>query len=207
MACNLATNFEAALIKTKLWQCSVLSRTPRVAVPSPPPPLLGRGRILLRAGYLGIPAIFQLVCHAFLSITFAFSGYSRSVEARNCRSDRRETGTQIGQIGKNRKPYRISNLKTRQYFFAETENQMLKNGISANRNEHQNRKNRSFWVQKPKNRSKNGQNRKTKNPMPPSLSDVTRKRSASRVIYGIFRVLTFFFWLRRIYSLKICYIG
>ena len=31
---------------------------------------------------------------------FALSGYSRSLEARNCRPDRRETGTQIGQIGK-----------------------------------------------------------------------------------------------------------
>ena len=36
-------------------------------------------------------------------ITFAFSGYSKSVKARNCRSDRRETGTQIGQIGKKKK--------------------------------------------------------------------------------------------------------
>ena len=115
MASNLVTNFEAALIKTKL-------NVPCLAVPHvwpypplPPPLLGGEGRVL-RVGYLGIPAIFQLVCHAFLSITFAFSGYPRSVEARNCRSDRRETGTQIGQIGKNRKPYRISNLKTRQYF-------------------------------------------------------------------------------------------
>ena len=90
----------------------MLSRTLRVAVPSPPPTLregVGRGRVRLLVGYLGIPAIFQLVCHAFLSITFAFSGYSRSVEARNCRSDRRETGTQIGQIGKigNRIGYQI----------------------------------------------------------------------------------------------------
>lgn len=59
-----------------------------------------------------------------------------------------------------------------------------------------------FLDTKTENRSKNGQNRKTKNPMPPSLSDVTRKRSASSHIYtetgkkvslGIFRVLTFFF--------------
>ena len=67
------------------------------------------GRVRLLVGYLGIPAIFRLVCHAFLSITFAFSGYSRSVEARNYRSDRREIGTQIGQIGKieNRIGYQI----------------------------------------------------------------------------------------------------
>ena len=41
VACNLVTNFEVALIK-KLWQCSVLSRTLQVAVPSPPP-TLGEG--------------------------------------------------------------------------------------------------------------------------------------------------------------------
>ena len=78
-------------------------------LPSPSPWGRGSGRVRLHVGYLGIPAIFQLVCHAFLSITFAFSGYSRSVETRNCRSDRRETGTQIGQIGKteNRIGYQI----------------------------------------------------------------------------------------------------
>ena len=134
VACNLVTNFEVALIK-KLWQCSC-NRT------LPFPPTLGEGYGYV--GYLGIPAIFQLVCHTFLSITFAFICYSRSVEARNCRSDRRETGTQTDQIGKtenrveyeirkpvnifhenqkpnakirkNRKPHRISNSKTRQYF-------------------------------------------------------------------------------------------
>ena len=37
VACNLVTNFGVALIK-KRWQCSVLSRTLRVALPSPPPP-------------------------------------------------------------------------------------------------------------------------------------------------------------------------
>ena len=71
----------------------------------------------------------------FLSITFAFSDYSRSVEARNCRSDRRETGTQIGQIGKteNRIGYPL-------VFFPKTGNQMLKNGVFANCNEHQTEK-------------------------------------------------------------------
>ena len=57
---------------------------------------------------------------------------------RNCRSDRRETGTQIGQRGKtenrigyqNRKPVSI---------FREKRNQMLKYEKSVNRNEHQNR--------------------------------------------------------------------
>ena len=105
MACNLVTNFEVALIK-KLWQCSLLSRTLREAVPSPPP---SPGGVRLHVGYLGIAATFQLVCHTFLSITFAFSCYSRSMEARNCPSDRRESGTQTGQIGK---PKTASNIKS-----------------------------------------------------------------------------------------------
>ena len=125
-------------------------------LPSPPPPS-GRGRVRLHVGYLGIPTIFQLVCHTFLSITFAFSCCSRSVGARNCRSDRRETGTQIGQKSK----YRI-------IFFTKTENQMLKYGKSANRNENQNQKNRIFLAQKPKTDLKNSQNRKNrKSPCPP----------------------------------------
>ena len=61
------------------------------------------------------------------------------MKARNCRSDRREAGTQIGQIGKTenrigyqiRKPVSISR---------ENRNKMLNNGKSANRNGHQNRK-------------------------------------------------------------------
>ena len=144
MACSLVTNFEVALMK-KLWQCSVLSRNLRVAVPSPPlpPPPWGRGRVRLHVGFLGIPAISQLVCHAFTSITFAFSGYSRWVEPRNYRIDRRETGTQIGQIGKAkncigyqiRKPVSI---------FRENRKPNAKNGKSANRNEHQNWKTEVF---------------------------------------------------------------
>ena len=99
MACNLVSNFEVALIK-KLWQFSMLSHTLCVAVPSPPPPPpRGGGRVRLHVSYLEIPATFQLVCHAFLSITFAFSGYSRSVEVCNCHSDGRQIRTQIGQIG------------------------------------------------------------------------------------------------------------
>ena len=99
MACNLVSNFEVALIE-KLWQFFVLSHTLHVAVPSPPPPpTRGGGRVRLHVGYLEILATFQLVCHAFLSITFAFSSYSRSVEVCNCHSDGRQIGTQIGQIG------------------------------------------------------------------------------------------------------------
>ena len=143
----MVTNFEVALIK-KLWRCSLLSRTLREAVPSPPP---SPGGVRLHVGYLGIAATFQLVCHIFLSITFAFSCYSRSMEAHNCRSDRRETGTQLVQIGK---PKTASNSKSENplIFFAKTENQMLKYGKSANRNEHQNRKTDLENSQNSKNR-------------------------------------------------------
>ena len=101
-----------ALIK-KPWQCSVLSRTLRVAAPSlpPPPTLEGKG---------GILAIFQLVCHALVSITFAFSSYNqrRRVIAAHI-------GTQIGRIGKTET---ASDIKSENplIFFAKTENQMLK---------------------------------------------------------------------------------
>ena len=80
------------------------------------------------------------------------------MEARNCRSDRRETGTQIGQIGKSENPL---------VFFAKTENQMLKNGKSENRNEHQNRKTEVFWHKDRKTDLKSGQTAKPKIPMPP----------------------------------------
>ena len=72
-------------------------------------PSAGGGRVRLHEGYLGISTIFQLVCYAFVSITFVLRCYPRSVEARNCRSDRREAGNQIGQTGKteNRNGYQI----------------------------------------------------------------------------------------------------
>ena len=137
----------------------------RVAVPSllPPPLPQGRGRVRLHVGYLGIPAIFQLVCHSFLSIKFAFSGYSRLVEARSCRSDRRETGTQIGLIGKtencigyqSRKPVSIF-CENRKPNAKKTENPQTAMTTKP--------KKRSFLAQKPKNRSKTQpklQNRKS----------------------------------------------
>ena len=145
MACNLVTNFEVALIK-KLWQCSC-NRT------LPFPPTLGEGYGYV--GYLGIPAIFQLVCHTFLSITFAFICYSRSVEARNCRSDRRETGTQIDQIGKTGNHVEYEIRKPVNIFH---ENQKP--------NEHQNRK----------TDLKCSQNRKTKNPNASLLNCLSRCR-------------------------------
>ena len=125
MACNLATNFEVALIK-KLWKCSVLSPTLRV--------------------------------RACLSITFAFSGYSRSVETRNCRSDH--------QIIRNRNPNR-SNRKTENRIrktvsiFRENRKKKVKNGKSVNCNEKKNEKPKFFGT---KTDLKNSQNRKTKGP-------------------------------------------
>ena len=122
-------------------------------LPSFSPLPQGRGRVRLHVGYLGIPAIFQLVCHSFLSIKFAFSGYSRLVEARSCRSDRRETGTQIGLIGKtencigyqSRKPVSIFS-ENRKPNAKKTENPQTAMTTKP--------KKRSFLAQKPKNRSK-----------------------------------------------------
>ena len=131
-----------------------LAVTRRVAVPSPPlPPPWGRGRVRLHVGFLGIPAISQLVCHASPSITFAFSGYLRSVEPRNYRIDRRETGTQIGQIGKAkncigyqiRKPVSI---------FRENRKPNAKKRKIRKPQWTPKLKNWSFLVQKPNNRSK-----------------------------------------------------
>ena len=88
------------------------------------------------------------------------------MEARNCRLDRRETGAQIGQIGKTKNRIGENPLA----FFTKTENQMLKNGKSANRNEHQNRKAEVFWRKNRKTDLKNSQNHKTENPNAPSLN-------------------------------------
>mgnify|MGYP000229422192 CR=1 FL=1 len=87
------------------------------------------------------------------------------MEARNCRSDRRESGTEIGQIGK---PKTASNIKSENplIFFAKTENQMLKNGKSANRNEHQNRKTEVFCLKNRKTDLKIAKTAKPKIPEP-----------------------------------------
>ena len=148
MACNLVTNFEVALIMT-LWQCSVFGRT----IP------------WVREG----TATRKLVCHAFLSIAFTFSGYSRSVEACNCCSERRETRTQIGQRGKTENRIRVIKSENPLVFFAKTENQMLKDRKSTNHNEHQNRKTKVFKQKKRKTDLKKSQNRKTKNSNAPLL--------------------------------------
>ena len=121
--------------------------------PPPPPgeteakfpsnsPKRGKGMATCRLPW--DPCDISIGGHAFL---LAFSGYSRSVEAHNCRSDRRETGTQIGHIGKteNRFGYQIRKPVT---IFRGKRNHMLNNGKSANRSEHQNGKTEGFCEQK-----------------------------------------------------------
>ena len=59
--------------------------------------------------YFSYEKLFQwhLVCHKFLSITFAFRGCSRSAEGLNCRPDRRQTGKipkPVCVFDENRKP-------------------------------------------------------------------------------------------------------
>ena len=53
------------------------------------------------------------------------------------------------------------------YVCTKTENQILKNEKSANRDEHQNRKTEVFWPKNRKTDGKNSQNRKTENPNAP----------------------------------------
>ena len=84
------------------------------------------------------------------------------MKALNCRSDRRKTGTQIGQIGKTEN--RIGNQNRNLLgFFAKIENQKLKNEKSANHKKHQNRKTEVFGHQNRKTDLKNSQNRQTEN--------------------------------------------
>ena len=135
-------------------------------MPSPSPPTLRGGRVRLHVGYLGISAIFQLVCHTFLSITFAFSRYSRSVEARNCRPDRGETGTQISQIGKTENCIEYQIRKPVNIF---RENRKPNANIWKIRNPQRtpNRKTEVFWHKNRKTDLKYSQNRKNQNPNAP----------------------------------------
>ena len=54
-------------------------------------------------------------------------------------------------------------------FFMKTENQMLKNEKSVNRNDHQNQKTEVFCNKNWKTDLKNSQNRKTENPSAPLI--------------------------------------
>ena len=122
-----------------------------------------------------------MVCHAFVSITFAFSCYSRSVEARNCRSDRRETGTQIGQIGKteNRIGYQIRKPVSifRENRKPNAKQRKIRKPAMNNKTE----KLKFFWHKNRKTDLKNSQNRKTENPSAPldkqethTIKDISR---------------------------------
>ena len=137
MACNLVTNLDVALIK-KPWQCSALSRT------LPP---WGSLR------YLNL-------------ITFAFSCYSRC-GGGNCRPDRRETGTQIGQIGKteNRIGYQIRKPVSifRENRKPNAKQRKIRKPAMNNKTE----KLKFFWHKNRKTDLKNSQNRKTENPNAP----------------------------------------
>ena len=115
----MVTNFEVAFIK-KLWQCSVLIAVPYVLPYPPLPPTFppwgsGKGRVQLHISYLRIPAIFQLVCRAFLLITMRLAAVQdqwRCVIAtqikRNWNPNRPNR--------KNWKLHWISNLKAHLYF-------------------------------------------------------------------------------------------
>ena len=63
-------------------------------------------------------------------------------------------------------------------FFTKTENQMLKNEKSANRNDHQNRKTEVFRNKNRKTDLKNSQNRKTENPNVPLLFQLEKNNLA-----------------------------
>ena len=76
-----------------------------------------------------------------------FRRYSRSVEAQNCCSDRRETGT---------RSHTESEVPI--VLLTKSENQTLKNGKSANHEKHHNRKTEFFFAAKTAN---------PKNPKPP----------------------------------------
>ena len=101
------------------------------------------------------------------------------------------------------KPETVSDIKSENpsVFFAETENQMFKNGKSANRNEHQNRKTEVFGYKNRKTDLKMAKTAKPKIQCPP-LSATSRENdlpvesyteeSGKKVSLGILRVLTFF---------------
>ena len=138
---------------------------------SSPPPTL-RGRVRLHVGYLGIPTIFQLVCHTFLWITFAFSCHSRSMEARNYRSDRRETGTRNSS---NRKTENRIEFQIRKPVNIFRENRKPNAKIRKIRKPQwtPKPKNRSFLAQKPKAILKIAKTAKIENPNAPLLQDRT----------------------------------
>ena len=110
-----------------------------------------------------------MVCHAFLLITFAFSSYSRSVEACNCCSDWRETGTQIGQIGKTENHIRYQIWKPISIFYENWKPNAKKWKIQKPKWTVK-PKNWSFWHKNRKTDLKNSLNHKTENPNAPLLN-------------------------------------
>ena len=96
-----------------------------------------------------------------------FCNYSRSVEAHNCHSDQRETGTQIGKT-KNHIDIKSENLLA---FFTKTANQMLKNGKYANCVNTKTEKLKFFDTTIEKPILKIVKTAKVKIPMPPTLDN------------------------------------
>ena len=92
----------------------------------------------------------------------------------------------LGCLWSNRKkPKTASDIKSENpsLFFAKTENLMLKNGKSANRNEHQNRKTEVYWHRNRKTNLKIAKTAKPKIPMPPSVVDKGKLRSIMKQIW------------------------
>lgn len=89
-------------------------------------------------------------------------GYSRSAEACNCCSNRRETGSPIWKI---EKAHQIANLSTRQNFWRKPKTKCWKRKIHRTQRTTK-PKNRRLLAQKPKTRSK--KRPKPQTPMPPS---------------------------------------
>ena len=73
------------------------------------------------------------------------------------------------EVAENRIEYQTENLLI---FFARTENQMLKYGKSANRNEYQNQKTEFFGHKNRKTDLKIAKTARPKIPMPPSMMNV-----------------------------------
>jgi len=80
-------------------------------------------------------------------------GFSRLFEI-NCRSNRGETGTQIGQNRKNQKPHRTSKPKNRYYLVRKPKTRSLKTKNPQTAMNTKTEKPKNLLAQKPKKRSK-----------------------------------------------------
>ena len=97
------------------------------------------------------------------------SGATRALDPCRRTEESWALGTRIIVAQIEEKPEPTSDTKTEKPLVSirKTENQILKNEKSANRDEHQNRKTVAFWPKNRKTDPKNSQNRKTENPNAP----------------------------------------